>query len=312
MAAGDAKARFIYSPDYYCDIGQHVFRTEKYSLLHERLISAGLVGQDEFLRPEPAARTDLELVHTPAYVSDLMTGRHTSRTMRSEMPISPEIVQAFALGAGGTILACRTAVRERTFAMNLAGGFHHAFPDWAEGFCYINDVAVGVARLREDGLVRRAMVVDCDLHQGNGTAYIFRDEPDVFTFSIHQESNFPVKRRSDLDIGLPDFCSGRRYLEELSSRLGPAMDRHEPEMVLYAAGADPYEEDILGGLRLTMDDLQERDRIVLSACTDRNVPAAVVLAGGYAMDVQDTVTVHYNTAAVMCELAPALRRTEGD
>ncbi|MFO8008133.1 MAG: histone deacetylase [Candidatus Brocadiia bacterium] len=312
MAADGGKARFIYSPDYYCDIGDHVFRTEKYGLLHKRLVSAGLVGEKEFLRPEPAERADLELVHTPAYVSDLMAGEHTSRTMRSEMPISPGIVQAFVLGAGGTMLACRTALSEGTFAMNLAGGFHHAFPDWAEGFCYINDVAVGVARVREDGMVRRVMVVDCDLHQGNGTAYIFRDEPDVFTFSIHQESNYPVKRRSDLDIGLPDFCSGRRYLQELGSRLPAAMDQHEPEMVLYVAGADPYEEDILGGLRLTMDHLQERDRLVLGACVERNLPAAVVLAGGYAIQVQDTVTVHYNTAAAMCELAPALRQANDE
>jgi len=228
-SGGDTAARFVYSPDYCCDIGAHVFRTDKYRLLRDAMVGAGLVAADDFIPPEPATREDLELVHTPAYLDDLFSYCHTPRTVLSEMPISRRIVEAFALGAGGTMLACRLAMRERTFAMNLAGGFHHAFPGWAEGFCYINDVALGVQKVRREGLAGRAMVVDCDLHQGNGTAYVFRDEPEVFTFSIHEEALYPLKRRSDLDVGLPSFCTGERYLGELERHLLPALDAHRPE-----------------------------------------------------------------------------------
>jgi len=298
-----AAARFIYSPGYYCDIGDHVFRTEKYRLLYEKLVASGLARPEEFLVPEPATRAELELVHTPQYVDDLLSGRHTERTITSELPISREIVEAFALGAGGTMLACRTAILEHTMAMNLAGGFHHAFADWAEGFCYINDVALGVRHVQARGLAARAMVVDCDLHQGNGTAHIFRDDPEVFTFSIHQENNYPLKRRSDLDVGLPDYCTGEDYLAALRDNLLPALDAHRPEFVLYVAGADPYEKDQLGALLLSMEDLRRRDDLVLGSCAERGIPLAAVLAGGYAPDVRDTVEIHYGTACALLEHA---------
>ncbi len=312
MDRPQTRPAFVYRPGYYCDIGDHVFRTDKYGLLYEKMLETGLAEPGDFIHPEPATRADLELVHTPAYLDDLLSCRRTMRTASSEMPISAQIVEAFVLGAGGTMLACRTAVTRRTFAMNLAGGFHHAFPDWAEGFCYVNDVAIGVARLRGDGLVRRAMVVDCDLHQGNGTAYVFRNEPDVFTFSIHQQNNYPIKRQSDLDVGLPDLCSGEEYLRELGDNLLPAMDEHGPEFVLYVAGADPYKGDMLGGLMLEMEDLAERDRIILGACAERGIPAAVVLAGGYAPQVQDTVRIHYGTAAALCGLCDTLSAAAGE
>ncbi len=295
-------ARFVYSPAYYCDIGPHVFRTDRYRLLYERMLSEGLAGPDDFAEPQPAARADIELVHTPAYVDDLLALRVSERTVRSELPISRQIVDAFVLGAGGTMLACRTAVAEGTLTMNLAGGFHHAFPDWAEGFCYINDVALGVAALRRDGLVERAAVVDCDLHQGNGTAYIFRDVPEVFTFSIHQENLYPYKQRSDLDEGLPDFCPGDLYLRRLEQGVERLLDGHRPDFVLYVAGADPYSGDQLGSLMLSMEDLKRRDEIVLGACAERALPATAVLAGGYAARVEDTVGIHYGTAQTVVEL----------
>jgi acetoin utilization deacetylase AcuC-like enzyme len=210
-------------------------------------------------------------------------------------------MQGFILGAGGTILACRTAVSEHTMTMNLAGGFHHAFPDWAEGFCYINDVAVGIRTVIHEGLVKRAMVIDCDLHQGNGTAFIFRDDPDVFTFSIHEENIYPIKRRSDLDVGLPSFCTGELYLELLERNVVPALDRHRPELVVYVAGADPYEKDQLGSLMLTKEHLRKRDDIVIGSCSARDVPVAVTLAGGYAPDVNDTAEIHFNTALSLVE-----------
>jgi acetoin utilization deacetylase AcuC-like enzyme len=301
-----ASARFIYSPDYYCDIGDHVFRTDKYRLLRDRIVESGLASPGDFLVPEPATRAQLELAHTPRYVSDLYGGRHTPRTIHSEMPINRAIVDAFALGAGGSILASRVAARDRTMTMNLAGGFHHAFADWAEGFCYINDVAVAIKCLRAEGLAERAMVVDCDLHQGNGTAEIFSDEAAVFTFSIHQESIYPLKRRSDLDMGLSDFCTREDYLSALRDNLLPALGWHAPELVLYVAGADPYEKDQLGTLQLSVEDLRRRDDIVIGACAKRGVPVAAVLAGGYAPDVEDTVRIHYGTACSLIEYSQFL------
>lgn len=294
-------ARFIYSADFYCDIGEHVFRTEKYALLHERIVSTGLARPEEFLIPQSAAREDLLLVHTEQYLDDLFHYRHTIRTITSEMPISRQIIEAFALGAGGTILACRTAAQERTMTMNLAGGFHHAFADHAEGFCYINDVAVGMAKVRHEGLITRGMVVDCDLHQGNGTAHIFRADPNVFTFSIHQENLYPIKQRSDRDVGLPDGCGGRHYLDALRQNLPDILETHRPEFVLYVAGADPYSEDQLGSLMLSGAELRERDEIVIGACARRGIPLAAVLAGGYAPRVEETVSIHYGTACVLSD-----------
>jgi acetoin utilization deacetylase AcuC-like enzyme len=299
--------RFVYSPEYHCDIGDHVFRTTKYAAVHDAIIERGLARAQDFLRPEPASLDDLLLAHGRDYLADLMAARRTSRTMRSEMPISEQIVRSFALGAGGTMLACRLAVSEHAFTMNLAGGFHHAFPDWAEGFCYINDVAVGVRHIMARGLVERAMVVDCDLHQGNGTAVIFQHEPAVFTFSIHQQDIYPVKQRSDLDIGLPGHCTGAQYLDRLRRCLAPAIDRHRPQFVLYVAGADPFEGDVLGTLGLSGEDMVARDRLVLGACAQRGIPAAVTLAGGYARDQADLVNVHANTAVVLAEQEEHLR-----
>ena len=294
-------ATFVYSSEYYCDLGDHLFRTEKYGMLYRRLVDEGMLDPDEVLRPERPSWVDLEVVHTPEYLQDLRQGRDTTRTMASEMPLSRDIIESFLLGTGGSILACRTAAREGEMVMNMAGGFHHAFADRAEGFCFINDVAVAAKRMVCDGDAERVMVVDCDLHQGNGTARICADDPRIFTFSIHQERNYPPKERSDLDVGLPDHCSGRAYLEKLRTNLLPAIDEFEPDLALYVAGADPYRGDVLGGLDLTFDDLEERDRTVLGACRERGVPAAVVLAGGYAERLEDTVEVHYRTARVLLE-----------
>lgn len=300
-----ARPRFIYLPGYYCDIGEHVFRTEKYELLHRKLLMEGLAKENDFLPPSRATREQLELVHTPEYLDDLMSGQHTRRTLASEMPLSRDIVNAFVLGAGGSILACRTALEQSTGTMNLAGGFHHAFADRAEGFCYINDVAVAIKTMETEGLLDTAFICDCDLHQGNGTARIFEDDRDVFTFSIHQQNLYPPKQNSDMDVPLPDMCGGDRYLRELRTHLLPALDRHTPDLVLYVAGADPYEKDSLGSLRLTLDDLRARDELVMKECADRGIPFAVVLAGGYAPEVNDTVTIHFGTAEVLVETCHA-------
>jgi acetoin utilization deacetylase AcuC-like enzyme len=199
------------------------------------------------------------------------------------------------LCAGGTLGTARCALSEGV-AVHLGGGFHHAFPDHGEGFCLINDVAIAIAALRRDGVLGRALVVDLDVHQGNGTAAIFAGVPEVFTFSMHQESNYPAwKPPSDLDLGLEDGVKDEEYLALLSRHLPDIVDAHEPELAVYLAGADPYAEDQLGGLALTRDGLRRRDALVLETCRERDVPVAVTLAGGYARREADTVAIHVAT-----------------
>lgn len=221
--------------------------------------------------------------------------------MYSELPISKEIVNLFILAAGGTILACRKAL-ESKWAVHIGGGFHHAFPSHAEGFCYVNDLAVGIRVVQREGLIRKAAVIDCDLHQGNGTAVIFRDDDAVFTFSIHQRDLYPIKQQSDVDIHLPDGVSDEEYLDRLRRAIPAILDDFKPELVLYQAGADPYEGDQLGNLKLTLAGLRKRDDYIFTECRQRRIPVAVTLGGGYAYHTEDTVQIHYNTCRVAREL----------
>lgn len=294
---------FIFSPKYDVDAGGHVFPFVKYKFIRARLIEEGLVREEEFIEPEPPPEEDLLLVHTRAYLDDLRALRWTARTIRSELPLTHQIVQGFVIAAGGTILAGREALK-RGMSVHLGGGLHHAFPDHGEGFCYINDIAVGIRALQKEKVVERAAVVDCDLHQGNGTAAIFHEDPSVFTFSIHQENLYPIKERSDLDIGLSDFAGDEEYLSHLREHVPRILDEHRPNLVVYAAGADPYKGDQLGTLQLTVSGLKARDEIVLGECKKRGVPAVVVLAGGYAWDTKDTVEIHLNTCKVALNLNP--------
>ncbi len=291
---------FAYSDRIYADIGEHVFPIEKYGLVRQRLLDDGVLTPGNFVEPQIATSEDLLLVHTEEYVRDLMAVLWTERTMRSELPLTKDIRDSYLLGTGGTILACQKTL-ESGIAVNLSGGFHHAFPDHAEGFCYTNDVAIAVRRLQRDNQINRFFIVDCDLHQGNGTAYIFQKDPDVFTFSIHQERNYPVKQRSDLDIGLADRTDDATYLAHLLKHVPEIMDDFDPEFVIYLAGADPYEGDQLGGLSLTIDGLRRRDKFVMEECVKRDIPVAVLLAGGYAFDTDDTVAIHCNTCEVAYE-----------
>ena len=285
---------FVYSEHYYADIGRHVFPTEKFPRLAERLVAEGVVEPDGFLVPEECSRADLLLVHTPEYVDDLLAFRCTEATRRSELPIHREIVRAHTVGAGGTVLACERAL-EQGAAMNLTGGFHHCFPDHAEGFCYVNDLAVAIRKMQKEGRIEKACVIDCDLHQGNGTAFIFRDDGSVFTFSIHQERLYPAKQKSDLDIGLDDGVGDEEYLSHLHRVLPFILDDVKPDLVLYQAGVDPFEDDVLGSLRLTRDGLGQRDRLVMTQCKEREIPLAVVVGGGYAAKMEDTVGLHFGT-----------------
>ncbi len=299
--------KFIYSSDYWMvDVGQHVFPIRKYRLLYERLLALG-ARRKNFIPPQPAADGDLFLVHTAKYVRKLKTGTlSTAEVVALELPFSPEVVKFAVLTVGGTVLAARHALADG-LAVHLGGGFHHAFPDHGEGFCLLNDIAVAVEALRRDGLLRRAMVVDVDLHQGNGTAAIFGRREDVFTFSIHQMDLYPaVKPAGSLDIGLWSGDGDEKYLAEMRAHFPGLYREFRPDLVLYVAGADPYEKDQLGSLLLTKEGLRKRDRIVLDGARRLGIPVLVVLAGGYAADVEDTVDIHLNTIR---EAARAQRRT---
>lgn len=307
----DLGRHVVYSAAAYADIGPHVFPIEKYGLVYGRLIAED--GLNDAL--EPAAATDEELlqVHTRAYLDDLASGRHTQRTVRSEFPISAEIIHFFRLTCGGTLLAARTAL-EVGWAAHIGGGFHHAFAEKAEGFCYLNDLAVAARGVQAEGLADRVAVIDLDVHQGNGTAAIFADDPSVFTFSVHQEDNYPLKERSDYDISLLSWDPRRAgspvvtdavYLEALTPAVNEVLDDFRPDLVLYQAGADPYQGDQLGGFRLTLDGLARRDEVVFQACADRGIPHASTLGGGYAHDVEDTVAVHVATVRAAARSALA-------
>lgn len=284
---------FVYSDSYYADIGAHVFPIAKYRLVYKELRSRAILGEN-LIEPEPASEADLLLVHDRRYVEDLIHARATQRTVSSELPISKEIVQAILLATGGTIRACEEALK-RGCSVNLSGGFHHAFPDHAEGFCYVNDMAVGVRRLQKQRQGIRVAVIDCDLHQGNGTAFIFKDDENVYTFSIHQRDLYPLKEDSNWDIHLKNGVGDEEYLGHLERAVPSILEKFKPGFVLYQAGADPYEGDQLGDLRLTLEGLRRRDELVFGECKRRGVPVAAVLGGGYALDTNDTVAIHVNT-----------------
>jgi len=286
----------VWDASYEIDLGPHVFVTAKYRLTRERLLAGGSVDAADFVTPEPAAREQLALVHTEEYLRKIEENDFTlTERLRLEVPFSEEGRDAMVLSCGGTLLACRLAL-QRGFAGHLGGGFHHAYADHGEGFCLLNDVAVALRALRVEGALERAAVVDLDLHHGNGTASIFADDASVFTCSMHQEANYPAdKPPSDLDIGLDDGTDDGEYLRRLGDALPTLFDEHAPEMVLYLAGADPYRDDQLGGLALTREGLRRRDRRVFEAARRRGVPVAVVLAGGYAFRLDDTVAIHVAT-----------------
>ena len=287
--------RFVYSDRYKIDIGAHVFQTEKYGMVRDNLLATNQAIPTDFIEPPDPNMDDIRLVHTKEYVDDMLQLRWSPRTVRSELPLTAEVVQGFMLFASGTVAACRLALEDKV-AMHIGGGFHHAFADHGEGFCYVNDIAVGIRKMQLEKRIVRAAVIDCDLHQGNGTARIFQGDTNVFTFSIHQERLYPIKERSDLDIGLDEETGDDVYNEQLQNVVGRILAQHKPELVVYVAGADPFKYDQLGALRLTKRGLAFRDRLVIEACYKRGIPVAPVTAGGYALDPKDTADIHTNTA----------------
>ena len=317
--------KLVYSDGYRLPIGPHVFPAHKYWLVRERLIETGAAEPDDFVEPQAASDEDVLLVHTPTYVHKLLTGTLSTREeLELEVPYSKTLVEAFWLMAGGSIQAAELALRDG-ISINMGGGFHHAFADHGEGFCVINDIAIAIRKMQQQGKITRAMTVDCDVHQGNGTAAIFsgHQEPfppdawsaaitapqhhapgmlenhsgDVFTISLHQLNNYPTwKPPSSLDINLPDGTNDSEYLHWLEKALTSARKLFEPELISYVAGADPYVHDQLGGLSLSIEGLRKRDEMVLGFAHDWGIPITVTFAGGYAELLRDTVTIHSNTA----------------
>jgi acetoin utilization deacetylase AcuC-like enzyme len=263
----------------------------------------GFADASDFTAPEPATDEDVLLVHDREWVAKLRSGTLSyQEILQLEIPYSRQMVEAFWLAAGGTTLAARLAL-QAGIGFNIGGGFHHAFPEHGEGFCAINDIAIAVRCLQRDGAIKRAMVVDCDVHHGNGTAAIFSGDTSVFTLSIHQFNNYPsVKPLSSLDIHLADGIGDAEYIHRLGNGYRAALAMFQPEMVVYVAGADPFYEDQLGGLSLSFDGLRERDHLVIWTALSHKIPVAIVLAGGYAMNVEDTITIHANTAEVAKEV----------
>jgi acetoin utilization deacetylase AcuC-like enzyme len=323
--------KLVYSEKYFLPIGEHVFRADKFRLIRERLLQQHAADESDFIVPDLASESDVTLVHSPHYVNKLMEGGLSAREeLQMEIPYSPQVVDAFMLHTGGSILAAERALEDGV-CMNIGGGFHHAFPDHGEGFCMINDFAVAIRVMQKRGKIRRAMTVDCDVHQGNGTAFIFGNSAlkpnvlpsssaptlasvsgpgtsrangaDVFTISLHQEHNYPfVKPASSIDVNLPDGCGDTEYLAWLDNALSSGLRQFDPELICYVAGADPFSEDQLGGLNLTIEGLKQRDELVFRAARTRNIPVMTTYAGGYANHVEDTVTIHCNTVLAAAEV----------
>lgn len=288
--------KFVYSDRYWMsDLRNHVFPITKYRLIYYELVKRG-ARKENFLEPAPVREEDLLLVHSERYVKRLKELKLSSTELAAlEMPFSSEIMDFFWMNVGGTLLSAETALLEGT-AVHIGGGFHHAFPNHGEGFCVLNDVAVTVEKLKKEKRLDRVMIVDCDVHQGNGTAYIFAKKNYVFTYSIHQMDIYPAhKQEGNMDVGLWSGDGDDIYLDTLRSHFPRLFEEFRPDLVVYLAGADPYEKDQLGGLKLTMAGLAERDRIILDGVFKSGIPAVVVFGGGYASRLEDTVNIHLNT-----------------
>lgn len=291
--------RFVYHDGYDLKLGGHVFPAQKYRLIRERLLSEGFASPEDFAVPTPATDEQVMLVHDRGWIQRLKFGTLSyHEIVKLELPYSRHVADGFWLAAGGTLLAARDAL-ERGIGFNIGGGFHHAFAGHGEGFCAIHDVAVAIRVLQRENAIRSAMVIDLDVHQGNGTAAIFHGDASVQTISFHQRDNYPYEKPpSTIDVHLPDGVGDAEYLPKLREICSLAIPGYKPDMVFYVAGADPYFEDQLGGLSLTLEGLRERDRIVFESARRHGIPVAVTLAGGYALKTDDTVEIHCSTARV--------------
>ena len=289
--------RAFYSDHYVIALPEgHQFPIIKYAMIRQRLDAEKTLAPSRVSEPMPAGRDEILLVHTEDYYDRLVAGRLSEREIRRlGLPWSEALVGRSRLSVAGTLAAARAALIDGVGA-NLGGGTHHAFADHGEGFCVLNDIAVAIRALRAEGFIRRAAVVDCDVHQGNGTAAIFATDPEVFTLSLHGEKNYPLlKQQSTVDVALADGTEDEEYLSLLAHHLAIALDRFRPDIVFYQSGVDPYRDDRLGRLALTFDGLKRRDLMVFQECRARALPCVITLGGGYARKVSDTVEAHCNT-----------------
>jgi len=277
----------------------HRFPIHKYALLRQRVEASGLFRPADQVTPHAVTDEEILRAHDPAYLHRVRTGTLTEAEVRRiGFPWSPHLVERSRRSSGATIEACRAALADGA-AVNLAGGTHHAFRDQGEGYCVLNDSAIAARAMQAEGRARRVVILDCDVHQGNGTAAILRDDPTVFTFSVHGAKNFPLrKERSDLDVELPDNTGDDAYLAALEGGLREALGRANADLAIYLAGADPFHDDRLGRLKLTKQGLAQRDRLVFRYCRQAGLPVAVTMAGGYARQVSDTVDIHFQTVSL--------------
>ncbi|MFN2270002.1 MAG: histone deacetylase [Anaerolineae bacterium] len=295
---------------FYCDHfafplpQHHRFPRQKFVLLREAVAASGVIPPQDLLAPALATDEQLLRAHSLDYIGQVMNGQFTRREIaRIGLPWSPELVARARCAVGGAIAACRAALQDGV-SVNLGGGTHHASRDRGQGFCLFNDIIIAARTMQAEGQVRRVVIFDCDVHQGNGTAALAADDPTIFTFSIHSASNFPLhKVPSDLDIGLADGTGDAAYLEALEAGLRQALDRAQADLVIYVAGADPYQDDLLGHLALSKSGLAQRDRLVFQFCRRARIPVATCTAGGYGRHIQDTVDIHLQTVRVAAEAA---------
>jgi acetoin utilization deacetylase AcuC-like enzyme len=296
--------RFVYSDGYDLNLGAHVFPAQKYRFVRNKLLDDGTVQPEDFDEPQPASDEDVLLVHEKRWVDSLRHGTLSfHEILRLEIPYSRKMVEGFWLMAGGTMHSARAALRDG-LGFNIGGGFHHAFAGHGEGFCAINDIAIAIRRLQCDGVIQKALVIDTDVHQGNGTAAIFANDETVFTISLHQLNNYPTEKPpSNIDVNLADGVGDDEYLNDLEEAYVPSVLQFRPDFIVYVAGADPYMEDQLGGLLLTKDGLMRRDRVVYETARKLGIPVTTVLAGGYSFQDRDTVEIHANTAQVALDVA---------
>ncbi|MBK8393908.1 MAG: histone deacetylase [Leptospiraceae bacterium] len=287
----------VYSTYYDIYLGDHVFPGNKFSKIYELICLDESFSKITIHEPEKATIEQLATIHTKEYLDDLFNLKITDRTRFSELPLTDRILESFLYGVGGTILAMELS-KDYPFVMNLGGGLHHSFSDHAEGFCYLNDVAVASRIFLKNNPGKSVLIIDLDVHQGNGTAHIFKDDPSVFTFSMHQDNIYPKKEVSNFDVSLPENLSNSEYLSLLDKNLIEIKRQIKPDLIFYLAGADPFEGDRLGSIKLSFDGLEKRDQIVKNFALEVKARTVIVTAGGYAKHFLDTVKIHYHTAQV--------------
>lgn len=291
------KTAFVFSPHYNLALDAHVFPAHKFGYIHELIQLDETIGKAPVYDPQPADKKQLAIVHDEEYLDDFLAGKVTERTKFSELPLNSSLIESFLYGVGGTIKAMQLT-SEYQFVYNIGGGFHHAYADHAEGFCYLNDVAIAANLFLQNHPQKKVLIIDLDLHQGNGTAVIFQEQDHVYTFSMHQQNLYPHKEKSSFDIALHEGCGDKDYLHLLENALHKIESEFQADIIFYLAGADPFHNDTLGDLNLSLEGLQKRDRQIKNFAKKHSLPVVVVTAGGYAKNFQDTVTIHYNTAKI--------------